>query len=136
MDLINKLRDNGNRITESRSTICKILEEAGHEHFTADELYKLALNRVQDIDLATVYRTLEILESLDLVEHSHQQHGSGIYYLKNLETTAHIVCNSCKKIKDISKNVINSVEKIIAKESNFNLIDNHFVYAGVCNNCK
>ena len=39
MDLINKLRDNGNRITESRSTICKILEEAGHEHFTADELY-------------------------------------------------------------------------------------------------
>ena len=55
MDLINKLRDNGNRITESRSTICKILEEAGHEHFTADELYKLALNRVQDLDLATVY---------------------------------------------------------------------------------
>ena len=42
----------------------------------------LPLNRVQDIDLATVYRTLEILESLDLVEHSHQQHGSGIYYLK------------------------------------------------------
>ena len=100
MDLINKLRDNGNRITESRSTICKILE------------------------------------SLDLVEHSHQQHGSGIYYLKNQERTAHIVCNSCKKIKDISKNVINSVEKIIAKESNFNLIDNHFVYAGVCNKCK
>ena len=66
MDLINKLRNNGNRITESRSTICKILEEAGHEHFTADELYHLALNRVQDIDLATVYRTLEILGSLDL----------------------------------------------------------------------
>ena len=78
MDLISKLKKNGNRITESRSTICNILEESGHEHFTAEELYNLALKKVKDIDLATVYRTLDILESLDIIEHSHQQHGSGI----------------------------------------------------------
>lgn len=72
MDLISELKKNGNRITESRSTLCKILEDSGHEHFTAEELYQLALKRVKDIDLATVYRTLEILESLELVEHSHQ----------------------------------------------------------------
>ena len=136
MDLINKLKNNGNRITESRSTICKILEESGHEHFTADKLYNLALKRVQDIDLATVYRTLEILESLDLVEHQHQQHGSGIYYLKRQERSGHIVCNSCNKIEDIPIDIIDSVEKIIANEANFKLIDNHFVYTGLCKKCK
>ena len=91
MDLISKLKKNGNRITESRITICKILEESGHEHFTADDLYKLALKKVKDIDLATVYRTLEILESLDIIEHSHQQHGSGIYYLKQYEYFFHVI---------------------------------------------
>ena len=92
--------------------------------------------RVKDIDLATVYRTLEILESLDLVEHQHQQHGSGIYYLKRQERSGHIVCNSCNKIEDIPIDIIDSVEKIIANEANFKLIDNHFVYTGLCKKCK
>ena len=117
MDLISKLKKNGNRITESRITICKILEESGHEHFTADDLYKLALKKVKDIDLATVYRTLEILESLDIIEHSHQQHGSGIYYLKEYEKNTHIVCKICNAIEDISVKVMESVEKIIEKNS-------------------
>ncbi|MFL2696247.1 MAG: Fur family transcriptional regulator [Candidatus Actinomarina sp.] len=136
MDLISKLKKNGNRITESRITICKILEESGHEHFTADDLYKLALKKVKDIDLATVYRTLEILESLDIIEHSHQQHGSGIYYLKEYEKNTHIVCKVCNAIEDISVKVMESVEKIIEKNSMYKLTDNHFVYTGICNNCK
>tara|TARA_Y100001973_G_C5180592_1_gene324654 strand:+ start:851 stop:1261 length:411 start_codon:yes stop_codon:yes gene_type:complete len=136
MDLISELKKNGNRITESRSTLCKILEDSGHEHFTAEELYQLALKRVKDIDLATVYRTLEILESLELVEHSHQQHGSGIYYLKKQERSAHIVCKACNKIEDIPINIMNSVEEMIEKKSNFKLVNNHFVYTGLCNKCK
>ncbi len=136
MDLISKLKKNGNRITESRSTICNILEESGHEHFTAEELYNLALKKVKDIDLATVYRTLDILESLDIIEHSHQQHGSGIYYLKKYEQNTHIVCKICNAIEDISVKVMESVEKIIEKNSMYKLTDNHFVYTGICKNCK
>ena len=40
MDLINQLKKNGYRVTTSREIICKILEETGHEHFTADKLFK------------------------------------------------------------------------------------------------
>ena len=76
MDLINQLKKNGYRVTTSREIICKILEESGHEHFTADNLFKLARKYSKEIDLATIYRTFELLEELNIIEHSHQAHSS------------------------------------------------------------
>ena len=70
MDLINQLKKNGYRVTTSREIICKILEESGHEHFTADNLFKLARKYSKEIDLATIYRTFELLEDLNIIEHS------------------------------------------------------------------
>ena len=58
MDLINQLKKNGYRVTTSREIICKILEESGHEHFTADNLFKLARKYSKEIDLATIYSCL------------------------------------------------------------------------------
>jgi Fur family ferric uptake transcriptional regulator len=50
-----------------------------------DELYKKVIKKNADIDLATVYRTLELLGEIGLIAHLHQAHGSGIYFLKNNE---------------------------------------------------
>ena len=102
MDLINQLKKNGYRVTTSREIICKILEESGHEHFTADNLFKLARKYSKEIDLATIYRTFELLEELNIIEHSHQAHSSGIYYLKEAITSTHIACDNCNNIEDIS----------------------------------
>ena len=71
-----------------------------------------------------------------MIEHSHQQHGSGIYYLKKYDKNTHIVCKICNAIEDISVKVMESVEKIIEKNSMYKLTDNHFVYTGICKNCK
>jgi Fur family ferric uptake transcriptional regulator len=82
MDFANHLKKRGYRITNAREVICTILENSGHKHFTVEELHTESVKKDKNIDLATVYRTLELLEDIDIIEHSHQVHGSGIFYLK------------------------------------------------------
>ena len=90
MDFVNELRKRGKRITNAREVVCKILETSGHKHFTVEELHKLSLKKDKNIDLATVYRTLELLENINLIEHSHQVHGSGLYFVKDVHSNIHI----------------------------------------------
>ena len=125
MDLIPQIKKKGHRVTRSRELICKIIEDSGHAHFTVDELYKKVIKKNADIDLATVYRTLELLGEIGLIAHLHQAHGSGIYFLKNNENTMHIICLDCNKINNV-----------LMKETQFKLIQNNFIYSGECGNCK
>ena len=136
MDFVNELRKRGNRITNAREVVCKILETSGHKHFTVDELHKLSLKRDKNIDLATVYRTLELLENINLIEHSHQVHGSGLYFVKDVYSNIHIVCEACGKISDLDQQTSEKINKLIVNKSNFRELTNHFVYSGLCKNCK
>ena len=136
MDLLSQIKKKGHRVTRSRELICKILEESGHAHFTVDELYKKVTKKNTDIDLATVYRTLELLGEIGLIAHLHQAHGSGIYFLKNNENTMHIICLDCNKIIDVSSKSYNKINDLLMNETQFKLIRNNFIYSGVCGNCK
>lgn len=136
MDLLSQIKKKGHRVTRSRELICKILEDSGHAHFTVDELYKKVTKKNTDIDLATVYRTLELLGEIGLIAHLHQAHGSGIYFLKNNENTMHIICLDCNKIIDVSSKSYNKINDLLMSETQFKLIQNNFIYSGVCGNCK
>ena len=136
MDLLSQIKKKGHRVTRSRELICKILEDSGHAHFTVDELYKKVTKKNTDIDLATVYRTLELLGEIGLIAHLHQAHGSGIYFLKNNENTMHIICLDCNKIIDVSSKSYDKINDLLMNETQFELIRNNFIYSGVCGNCK
>ena len=128
MDFVRELKKRGYRITNPREVICSILENSGHEHFTVEKLHQLSTKKDKNIDLATVYRTLELLESIDIVEHLHQAHGSGIYYLKSENDNNHIICDLCKSIFDLAKETKEKINKVLVKDSNFNVINHHFIY--------
>ena len=90
MSFVKKLKDNGYRISKAREIICDILESSGHSHYSVDEIHTKTQTIDKTIDLTTVYRTLELLEELNLIEHAHQEHGSGIYYKKEKNNSIHI----------------------------------------------
>ena len=136
MDFVNELRKRGKRITNAREVVCKILETSGHKHFTVEELHKLSLKKDKNIDLATVYRTLELLENINLIEHSHQVHGSGLYFVKDVHSNIHILCESCGDISDLDIETSEKVNNLITSKTNFREITNHFVYSGYCKKCK
>ncbi|MDB2326647.1 transcriptional repressor [Candidatus Actinomarina sp.] len=136
MNLIGEIKKKGHRVTKSRELICEILENSGHAHFTVDELYKKVTKKSSEVDLATVYRTLELLGQIGLIAHLHQAHGSGIYFLRNEENIMHLICMSCERIIDISFETFTKINKLLMKETKFKSINNNFIYSGICENCK
>ena len=98
--------------------------------------HKLSLKKDKNIDLATVYRTLELLENINLIEHSHQVHGSGLYFVKDVHSNIHIVCESCGDISDLDLKTSEKVNNLLTSKTNFREITNHFVYSGYCKKCK
>ena len=137
MGLVSKLRENGYRITKARVAICEILENAGHFHMTAEEIFELVKKKSRvKIDRTTVYRTLESLEELRLINHALQPHKSGYYFLNKENLNVHIICKSCNKIFDLSKNTQKEILKKLEKESEFSLIDSNYLLRGYCKNCR
>ena len=136
MELINEIKSSGKRVTEPREIICKILEKSGHEHFTAEALFKKAKKVNSSIDLTTVYRTLDMLEELNLIEHAHRIHQSGIYFTKHKKNQVHLSCESCSEIIDIEEKTQKQIESLLKKDSGFKNINSHFTYSGLCKNCK
>lgn len=136
MNLIGEIKKKGHRVTKSRELICEILENSGHAHFTVDELYKKVTKKSSEVDLATVYRTLELLGQIGLIAHLHQAHGSGIYFRRNEENIMHLICMSCERIIDISFETFTKINKLLMKETKFKSINNNFIYSGICENCK
>lgn len=136
MNLIDEIKKKGYRVTKSRELICEILENSGHAHFTVDELYKKVTKKSSEVDLATVYRTLELLGQIGLIAHLHQAHGSGIYFRRNEENIMHLICMSCERIIDISFETFTKINKLLMKETKFKSINNNFIYSGICENCK
>ena len=137
MDLIAELKKNGYRITKARTAVCSILENSGHFHLTAEEIFKRVITKSKvKIDRATVYRTLDSLEELNLITHAHRPHDSGYYFINKDNLNTHIICKSCNKIVDIPKKSQETILKNIRNETGFKSIDSIYIIRGFCKNCK
>ncbi len=137
MDLLNTLKKNGYRITKSRKLICELLESDIHFHFNVKQLHqKINLLSNSNIDRTTIYRTLVALEELGLLQHSHIPHKSAIYFLNNNNQNVHLICEMCDKIVDVENHSVNSINLILQKDTNFDSINNNFVFVGKCPECN
>ena len=127
--------ENGVKFTHQRRIIAEVISNS-YDHPDANEVYIRANKIDARISLATVYRTLELLENINLIEHSHQVHGSGLYFVKDVHSNIHIVCESCGDISDLDIKTSEKVNYLITSKTNFREITNHFVYSGYCKKCK
>lgn len=136
MNLLNSLKKNGYRITESRKLICELLESNIHFHFNVKQLHqKINSLSKTNIDRTTIYRTLVALEELGLLQHSHIPHKPAIYFLNNNNQNVHLICEMCDKIVDVENHSVNSINLILQKDTNFDSINNNFVFVGTCPEC-
>ena len=88
------LREQGYRLTPQRNLIWEVLRDAGR-HLTAEEVAAEVRRTLPDVNVSTVYRTLELLVSLDLVVETRLE-GSACYYEVSPEPTHHhFVCTRC-----------------------------------------
>lgn len=133
-DLVAGLRRAGLRVTAARRAVCAVLAGAGGlgEHLTAGDI---AARAGTATDLSTVYRTLEALESLGMVEHVHLGHGAGAYHAGPSPSHHHLVCDVCGRTVDVPLADLQRAIEGVTAPHGFVPDAAHFAIVGRCGSC-
>jgi Fe2+ or Zn2+ uptake regulation protein len=133
--ILDLLRSRGGRVTSARRAIIGALLDASPEHVTADELATAVQRAQPDVHVSTIYRCLDALEELSVVDHVHLGHGRAVYHLTD-EHHQHLVCSSCGVVVEVPDTVFDDVTARLAAEFGFRLEPGHFAVPGRCRACS
>jgi len=123
------------RSTEQRRLILGIMRQA-EGHLDADEIYQQARKKWPSISLSTVYRNLQLLKELELVE-EHQLDGMRRYYESTLRFKHHhLVCLGCGRIFEFNCPSTERLKSKIRREEGFKVTDAEVRLAGYCPECQ
>ena len=100
------------------------------EHATPEQISAA----VPEIDLTTVYRTVELLEELGLLRHTHLGHGPASFRLA-ADQHVHVVCHACGRVIDVPNNLIDELVERLHDERRFIVDRSHFTVFGQCSDC-
>jgi Fur family ferric uptake transcriptional regulator len=127
-DLAAELHSRGLRMTPQRDRILAAVRELGHA--TPEQIREA----VPEVDLTTVYRTLELFESVGLIRHAHLGHGPASYRPAE-DDHIHVVCHGCGRVLEAPSDLVNDLERRLAEVSDFVLDRAHFTVFGQCGAC-
>src|SRR5438270_12563869 len=98
-EILGRFTAAGGRRTASRQAIIEAVVGAGG-HMTAEQIATTVQERFPSVNLSTVYRTLEALEELRVVDHVHLGHARAVYHL-TVETRQHLFCEQCERVGEL-----------------------------------
>ena len=129
-----ELRARGLRWTPQRRLILDVLE-ATDGHVTGSELVERCRERDPDTTPSTVYRTLDVLEELGYIRHSHSAAGREEFHVLPEVEHAHLECRNCGRTWEMSgadaSDLVNSVQRRIG----FHADVGHLTLSGTCADC-
>lgn len=131
--ILDGLRQRGERITVARRALLTALDEAP-DHCSADDLAVGVARRHPEIHRATIYRTLETLRRLDVVEHTHLGHGPAVYHLAD-QVHQHLVCEECGSVTEVPPAAFRGLERALKRDYGFTIKSRHFAVVGICQAC-
>jgi len=124
---VSNLKEVGLKITHPRKRIFEILEEKGHKHMTADDIYRNLVEAGEDIGLATVYRVLGQFETAGLVTKHNFEGGQAYYELDSGKHHDHMVCVETGKVIEFFNEEIEMLQKKIAAAHGYEIEDHNLV---------
>ena len=126
--LADRLRERGMRMTPQRRRVMAAVTQLVHA--TPDQVAEA----VPDVDLTTVYRTLETLEQIGMLAHTHLGHGAPSYRLA-ADDHIHVVCHHCSSVVDAPAGLADALAERLVAERGFVLDRSHFTVFGTCADC-
>ena len=131
--ILGLLRARGGRVTTCRRVILETFLGIGG-HITAETLTARVQTSQPDVHESTVYRFLDELERLGVVDHVHLGHGPAVYHLAT-DAHHHLVCDKCGTVVEVPESVFNELRTRLQTEFGFTLEPRHFAVTGRCRDC-
>ena len=135
--LLQELISHGVRITGQRKILIEIIQGA-RGHLDAATLLRLARKRDARIDRATVYRTLELLKKLRLIDELDLMHLNGEKHYFEAKTTVdhvHLACLQCGRIVEFTSPLFEALKGEITRRSGFDIRVIRLEVGGRCKKC-
>jgi Fur family ferric uptake transcriptional regulator len=130
------IRKAGLKVTLPRVKILELLEQSDQRHVSAEDVYKMLLDKGEEIGLATVYRVLTQFESAGLVTRHNFEGGHAVFELDRGGHHDHLVCVVCGKVEEFIDPTIEKRQREIAKKLGFEMVDHSLIIYGHCSNPK
>jgi len=131
------LKSNTLKFTKQRELILKFLYE-NEDHYTPEDIYMLLKKEYPDINIgiATVYRTLSLLEESGIASSISFGAAGKKYELGLKKHHDHLICTACGEIIEFFDATIEAQQELIAKKFNFQMTDHTMKIVGLCQNCQ
>ena len=134
-DIASKLSKQGYRSTPQRAMILSAIEDSDH-HISAEEIYAQVAAKYPQVNISTVYRTLELLKRLGLVYEIDLGEGRIRYHSEGKGHHHHLVCQKCGVVIDIDESTLARLKDILLHRYNFSAQLRHVAIFGLCENCR
>jgi Fur family ferric uptake transcriptional regulator len=136
-ELMNEIESQGIRLTAQRRALIETIQEAT-SHLDAASLLELARKRDPNINRATVYRTLELLKRLGMIDELDLMHLNGekhYYEVKTRKDHLHLACFSCGEIEEFVSATFERLKQEIAAANEFEIQVMRLEVGGLCKTC-
>jgi Fur family ferric uptake transcriptional regulator len=128
------LKAHGLRMTpQRRAIVAEIMAADGH--ITPSALAQRVRQRVPGVDPSTVYRTLDLLEQLGVLSHTHMESGAG-YHRRAEAQHVHLTCSRCGSEDSLTLAEAKRLKDLVARHRGFEPDLTHFAISGLCAACK
>lgn len=136
-----QLQEAGYKLTAQREATVAVILECSQAHLSAEQIFIKTKAEVPEIGLATVYRTLEMLTELHVLNKiSFVEDGVTHYDLCEENASQHfhhhLLCLQCGVIEEIHEDLLVSVEQTVAERFSFAVLDHRLTLQGICANCQ
>ena len=130
------LRERGLKVTNQRLLVLETI--AGHpgEHLTAEEIYELAKEQYPEIGLATIYRTVQVLVELNVIDKVSFDDGFVRYELGSAKADSHhhhhAICQECGRVLAFEGDLLETLEQALYDTMGFVVTDHEVKLTGYC----
>ena len=135
------LKDKGLKVTKQKMKVLEAIASCPEEHLTAEDIFALVKVDCPDIGLATVYRTIQLLNELHLIDRVNFDDGFVRYEIGNAAEGGqkhhhhHLICMKCGKVISFQEDLLEGLEAKIADQTGFHVVNHEVKLYGFCKKC-
>jgi Fe2+ or Zn2+ uptake regulation protein len=133
-DVLALVRKQGGRATPARRLLLQALF-GNQEHRSAEELAAEVRAHAPDVHLSTVYRNLEELERLGVIDSTRMGEGPATYHLASA-AHGHLVCEKCGSMTEVPDEMFRDLVRSARATYGFEINPHRFAVTGLCANCQ
>src|SRR5690554_5003850 len=122
----------GLKVTSPRIKVLQIHKNPANQHVSAEDVYKILLEKNEEIGLATVYRVLNQFDDAGIVSRHHFEGGRSVFELRSNDHHDHLVCLTCGHVFEFEDEVIEERQLQVAEANNITLTNHSLYLYGEC----